>query len=239
MGNGMSQQITLAHIRRWLSDYCERIQSQEHYLTELDAAIGDADHGANMRRGTRQLSERMAQEDSPVDTISAFLHAAGMTLISSIGGAAGPLYGAFFLRAAQATREQETLSVKALASMFRAGLEGVKERGRAQVGDKTLVDTLQPAVEALEAAAQEGLSLEDALKAARTAAEVGMHKTIEMQANRGRASYLGPRALEHQDPGATSLYFLVESAARMLTKQPFASHLETQRTRYAHPRRCN
>jgi dihydroxyacetone kinase-like protein len=144
-----------------------------------------------------------------------------MTLIATIGGAAGPLYGAFFLQAAQSQPEKTqpestTLNLEELATLFRAGLEGIKQRGKAQVGDKTMIDALQPAVEALEAAAKQGLSISDALEAARIAAQTGMHNTIHLQANRGRASYLGARAIGHQDPGATSLYFLVESAAKML-----------------------
>jgi dihydroxyacetone kinase-like protein len=210
----MGQEITLAHLRQWMSVYAERIQSQEAYLTELDAAIGDADHGANMRRGTGKICERMAETDFHFDDISSFLRAVGMILISSVGGAAGPLYGAFFLRAAQVEQEDQRISVEELATMFRAGLEGVLQRGKAQVGDKTLIDALQPAVEALEAAAKQGLSLAEALESARMAAEGGMQNTVDMQANRGRASYLGPRAIGHQDPGATSLYFLVESAAK-------------------------
>jgi dihydroxyacetone kinase-like protein len=215
----MGQEITLAHLRQWFTTYAERIKSQETYLTELDAAIGDADHGANMRRGTRKICERMAEADSHIDDISSFLRAVGMTLISSVGGAAGPLYGAFFLRAAQVEQNDDTLNLEELATMFRAGLEGIQQRGKAQVGDKTMIDALQPAVEALEAAAKQALSISTALEAARVAAEAGMQKTIALQANRGRASYLGPRAIGHQDPGATSLYYLVESAAKSLVAE--------------------
>jgi dihydroxyacetone kinase-like protein len=212
----MGHEITLEELRQWLRAYAEQIKSQESYLTELDAAIGDADHGANMRRGTAKICERMEEPDFHFDDISSFLRAVGMILISSVGGAAGPLYGAFFLRAAQVEQKDEFVDVNELATMFRAGLEGVQQRGKAQVGDKTLVDALHPAVEALEAAAKQGRSIGEALEAARVAAESGMRKTVDMQANRGRASYLGPRAIGHQDPGATSLYYLMESAAKSL-----------------------
>jgi dihydroxyacetone kinase-like protein len=215
----MGQEISLAQFRQWITVYAERIKSQELYLTELDAAIGDADHGANMRRGTRKICERMAEADFNFDDVSSFLRAVGMTLISSVGGAAGPLYGAFFLRAANLHQPDATITLAELATMFRAGLEGVQQRGKAQVGDKTMIDALQPAVEALEAAAQRNLALEAALEKARQAAEAGMHKTVEMQANRGRASYLGPRAIGHQDPGATSLYYLVECATTALATE--------------------
>ena len=213
----MGQEITLAQFRQWLRAYAELIKRQELYLTELDAAIGDADHGANMRRGTSKICERMAEADFNFDDVSSFLRAVAMTLISSVGGAAGPLYGAFFMRAAQVQQNDETVDLDELASMFRAGLEGIQQRGKAQVGDKTMLDALQPAVEALEAAAKAGYTLSDALEAATIAAEAGMHKTIDLQANRGRASYLGPRAIGHQDPGATSLYYLIESARQSLT----------------------
>jgi phosphoenolpyruvate---glycerone phosphotransferase subunit DhaL len=212
----MGQEITLAQLRQWLVTFASRIKSQEAFLTELDAAIGDADHGANMRRGTRKICERMADPEFHYDDVSSLLRAVAMTLISNVGGAAGPLYGAFFLRAAQVGQQAGTITLDELATMFRAGLEGIQQRGKAQVGDKTLIDALQPAVEALEAAAEQGLSIAAALEAARAAAEVGMQNTIELQANRGRASYLGPRAIGHQDPGATSLYYMVESAAESL-----------------------
>ena len=222
----MGQEITLAQVRQWFSAYAERIKSQELYLTELDAAIGDADHGANMRRGTRKICDRMAEADFHFDDISSFLRAVGMILISSVGGAAGPLYGAFFLRAAQVPKIGDTVNVAELATMFRAGLEGIQQRGKAQVGDKTLIDALQPAVEAVEAAAKSNLSITAALEAARVAAETGMKNTIAMQANRGRASYLGPRAIGHQDPGATSLYYLIETAAKTLAAEGSASTVD-------------
>jgi phosphoenolpyruvate---glycerone phosphotransferase subunit DhaL len=213
----MGQEITLAQIRQWLKAYAQRIKEQESYLTQLDAAIGDADHGANMHRGMRKICEKLADPEFQPDDISSLLRAVAMTLISSVGGAAGPLYGAFFLRAAQVENLGDAITLTQLASMVRAGLEGIQQRGKAQVGDKTMIDALYPAVEALEAAAQKGLPIANALEAAREAGEEGMHKTIGIQANRGRASYLGPRAIGHQDPGATSLYYMLETAAATLT----------------------
>ena len=210
----MGQAITLAHFRQWLLAYAERIVKEEGYLTQLDAAIGDADHGANMRRGMDRIVERLA--GLQCDDIGALLRTVAMTLISSVGGAAGPLYGAFFLRAAQTAGAVDAVDLATLATMFRDGLAGVQQRGKAELDDKTLVDALHPAVVALLAAAEEDVALPDALEAARAAAEGGMHHTIDLQANRGRASYLGPRAIGHQDPGATSFYFLVETAAATL-----------------------
>lgn len=225
----MGQEITLAQLRQWLITYASRIKSQEAFLTELDAAIGDADHGANMRRGTRKICERMAAPDFQFDDVSSFLRTVAMTLISSVGGAAGPLYGAFFLRAAQVGKESDTINLDELATMFRAGLEGIQQRGKAQLGDKTLVDALQPAVEALEAAAKQDLTIGAALEAARAAAEAGMQSTVELQANRGRASYLGARAVGHQDPGATSLYYLLESAVETLGESAVSHATELPR----------
>lgn len=217
-GERMGQEITLARFRQWLVAYADTVQRQEAYLTQLDAAIGDADHGANMRRGTRKVCERMADPEFHYDDISSLLRTVAMTLISSVGGAAGPLYGAFFLRAAQSGQYSDTVILAELATIFRAGLEGIQQRGKAQVGDKTIVDALQPAVEALEAATEQGFTVAAALEAARIAAERGTHDTIGLQANRGRASYLGPRAIGHQDPGATSVYYLLETAAATLAE---------------------
>jgi dihydroxyacetone kinase-like protein len=212
----MGQEIPLAQFRRWLLVYADRISAEEAYLTELDAAIGDADHGTNLRRGMNKVRERLADASNHDGDVGALLRTAAMTLISSVGGAAGPLFGAFFLRAAQHTNGDRAVSLAGLAAMFRSGLEGVQQRGKAQLNDKTMVDALQPAVEALEAAAASGATVAQALAAARAAAEQGMRHTIEIQAHKGRASYLGARSIGHQDPGATSVFFLVETAAATL-----------------------
>lgn len=212
----MGQAITLAHFRQWLLEYAERIVQQEAHLTQLDAAIGDADHGANMRRGMDKIAQRIADPGIQCDDIGALLRTVAMTLISSVGGAAGPLYGAFFLRAAQTAGSVVSVDLNTLAVMFRDGLAGVQQRGKAEPDDKTMVDTLHPAVAALLAAAETGADVATALEAARVAAEAGMRHTIPLQANRGRASYLGPRAVGHQDPGATSAYHLIAAAAATL-----------------------
>lgn len=216
MGQAMTQAITLAHLRQWVLAFAERIHSQEAYLTQLDAAIGDADHGANMRRGLERVCERIADPGVQCDDVASLLRTVAMTLISSVGGAAGPLYGAFFLRAAAAGPPDPTVSLPVFATMLRAGLDGVIQRGKAQVGDKTMIDALQPAIVALEAAVERGADAAAALEAARLAAEAGMRATTPLQANRGRASYLGPRAIGHQDPGATSVYFMIEAACQTL-----------------------
>lgn len=212
----MGQKITLAGLRRWLLVYADRIVEQERYLGELDAAIGDADHGANMRRGMLKVRERLEDPEATYPDVTALLRTVAMTLISSVGGAAGPLYGAFFLSAARDADGDVTVSLAQLAVMFRHGLEGVQQRGKAVLEEKTMIDALQPAVEALEAAAAQGATLEQALASAAAAAAGGMEHTIGLQAQKGRASYLGARSIGHQDPGATSTYFLFQSAAETL-----------------------
>lgn len=213
----MSQTIKLAQFRSWLQQYAARIEEQERYLTELDTIIGDADHGTNMQRGMVQVRRQLGRKNGGnPETVSAFLRSTAMTLISSVGGAAGPLYGAFFLRAAKDAGNEETVELAQLARMFRDGLEGVKQRGKAEIDEKTMIDALEPAVQALEEAAEAGASLDDALNAACLAAEAGMIHTIDLEAQKGRASYLGPRSVGHQDPGATSTFYLIETAARAL-----------------------
>lgn len=209
----MNQKITLTYFVKWLQRYGEYIDSQETYLSELDAAIGDADHGANMARGMEKVCSRLAEEGTTYENVSTLMRNVAMTLISSVGGAAGPLYGAFFLRAAKDLNGNSTAVTPAqLAHMFRCGLEGVQQRGKAEVEEKTMIDTLAPAVEALERAVAAGQDVSAALQAACTAAEGGMQHTIMLQASKGRASYLGPRSIGHQDPGATSAYYLILAA---------------------------
>lgn len=215
----MSQDITLAQFRRWLSLFAEQVQEQVDLLTELDAAIGDADHGANMQRGMRKVQERLQDPAATGDDIGSLFRSIAMTLISTVGGAAGPLFGAFFLRAAKDVDGTDAVSLEQLAAMFRSGLEGVQQRGKAQIEEKTMIDALQPAVEALEAAVAEGLDAAAALDRALEAARRGMLHTAELQASKGRASYLGPRSIGHQDPGATSAFYLIQSAAAALGRQ--------------------
>lgn len=213
----MVQEITVGQLRRWLLAYAELIIEQEEYLTELDSAIGDADHGANMRRGMEKVRERLLQSDGSPEEIGALLRSVAMTLISAVGGAAGPLYGTFFLRAATGANGGKTTDLVQFTKMMRYGLDGLQQRGKAHLNDKTMVDAIQPAVEAMEAAVASQQSLAVALAAARQAARLGMQHTIAIAANKGRASYLGPRSIGHQDPGATSAYFLFESAADVLS----------------------
>jgi dihydroxyacetone kinase-like protein len=215
-GEEMSQVITLAQFREWLLAFASEISENEQYLTELDASIGDADHGINMQRGMHKDGERLRDAENQADDVATLFRSVAMTLISTVGGAAGPLYGAFFLRAVKNINGNTSVTAEELATMFRDGLDGVQQRGKAQLNEKTMIDALQPAVEALEDAVAAGDSLTDALAAALIEAENGMKYTAELQASKGRASYLGPRSIGHQDPGATSAFYLIQSAAIVL-----------------------
>jgi dihydroxyacetone kinase-like protein len=189
------------------------MEENRRYLTKLDSEIGDGDHGNNMNRGFAAALERLdgAETSTPADV----LKAVSMALISKVGGAAGPLYGTAFLRASTALSDKEEVSADDAAEALEAALGGVKQRGKAEVGDKTLVDALTPAVEAAKEAAGEG-SVAAVLRAAAGAAEEGAESTVPLTARRGRASYLGARAAGHQDPGAASTYMLLDAAARVV-----------------------
>jgi dihydroxyacetone kinase-like protein len=211
----MPREVTLAQMQRWLLLYADRIDEEKDQLTALDAAIGDADHGVNMQNGMEKMRQRIEEIVECAD-IGVFLRTIAMTLISSIGGAAGPLYGVFFLRAAKEATPGDSIRLEELSRMFQVGLESIQQRGDAKLGDKTMVDALAPAIAALDSATEAGRTVTDALDEARRAAEAGMLATIEMEAQKGRASYLGPRSIGHQDPGATSAYLLIEAAAATL-----------------------
>ena len=189
------------------------MEEHRRYLTKLDSEIGDGDHGTNMHRGFQAALERLdgSESSSPADA----LKAVSMALISKVGGAAGPLYGTAFLRASSSLQGKDELSAEDAAQALEAALEGVKQRGKAEVGDKTIVDALEPAAEAAHEAAGGG-SVAEVFRAAADAAKEGAESTIPLTARRGRASYLGPRSAGHQDPGATSTYYLLDAAARAL-----------------------
>lgn len=205
--------IDLSTTAAWLADYARTINENADYLTDLDRAIGDADHGSNMDRGMKAVAALDAANfATPADLIKK----AGMTLVSTVGGASGPLYGTFFLRFAGAVPAQDA-TAKDLGAALRAGLEGIVARGKAAVGEKTMVDALLPAVDAYDAAVAEGKDAAGALKAAADAAAAGRDSTKDLVAHKGRASYLGERSVGHIDPGATSVTMLIESAARTLS----------------------
>jgi dihydroxyacetone kinase-like protein len=202
--------VTRDQMVQWLENTAAVMKENKEYLTQLDSPIGDADHGINMDRGFRKVLEKLPSvADKDIGNI---LKTTGMTLISSVGGASGPLYGTFFMRGGMAVDAKEELTGEDLATMLQAAVDGVVQRGRAQPGDKTMVDAWLPAMKAL----RESLNGDNdntiaALSQAVAAAEGGMKDTIPMLAKKGRASYLGERSIGHQDPGATSSYLMLKT----------------------------
>lgn len=201
--------VTQVQIVEWLQVFASVINHHKEELTELDAAIGDADHGINMDRGFKKVSSILPSVEGK--DISSIFKTVSMTLISSVGGASGPLYGTWFLRASSVTAGKQELTADDLLNLLQAGLNGVIERGKAQLGDKTMVDVLSPAVTTFEKAVNESKGSVEALRLAVAAAEQGLKDTIPMLAKKGRASYLGDRSIGHQDPGGTSAYFMLRS----------------------------
>jgi phosphoenolpyruvate---glycerone phosphotransferase subunit DhaL len=200
--------------RRFVETFADRLHEGREDLTRLDSAIGDADHGINMDRGFTAVRSKVAELDAATD-LGALAKAVGMTLISTVGGASGPLYGTFFLRFATSVGDRVEAGPDDLGAALRAGLEGVVQRGKAGPDDKTMVDALGPAVDAYDAATGDGLPA--ALAAAADAAAAGRDRTIPLVARKGRASYLGERSAGHQDPGATSVTILLEALRDAVT----------------------
>ena len=198
-------------VRGWIESFAASIAENRDYLTQLDSAIGDADHGINMHRGMQAaLAKLDGLDDADIGTL---LKTVGMALVSSVGGAGGPLYGTLFLQMGTACAGKTELTGEEWAGALEAGLNGVQMRGKAEPGDKTMVDALLPARETLTTALAEGAPLSEALQRSASAAEEGMRATVPLVARKGRASYLGERSAGHQDPGATSSYLLLKAAA--------------------------
>ena len=195
-------------ILQWLQIFATEIEQNKEYLTELDAAIGDADHGINMDRGFKKVASQLSSlADKDISTI---LKTVSMTLISTVGGASGPLYGTFFLRASTAVADKEELTTEDLFKLLKTGLEGVIQRGKAQLGDKTMVDVLSPVVNSFQHI-DNNKNIVETMQQVVVVAEQAMKDTIPMLAKKGRASYLGDRSIGHQDPGATSTYLMLKS----------------------------
>jgi len=187
------------------------LHDNRDYLTQLDSAIGDADHGINMDRGFQAVKEKIPTVANT--DIGSLLKMVGMTLVSTVGGASGPLYGTAFLRAAMVTSNKNELYEADVVRMLEAALEGIKARGKADVGEKTMVDALVPAIAAMKEAEQQHVGMTKLLQRGSDAAEAGMKATIPLLATKGRASYLGERSIGHQDPGATSLWLILQALA--------------------------
>lgn len=205
--------LTKQQVVDWLMRCGEVFSRERDFLTRLDTEIGDADHGLNMNRGFNKVVEKLpsvADKD-----IGFILKNTGMTLLSSVGGASGPLFGTFFIRAAQAANAKQSLDLPELQQMMQEGVEGVVMRGKAEPGDKTMCDVWWPVVESLGQSAQQNLSVAEALQRAADSAERAVESTITMQARKGRASYLGERSIGHQDPGATSVMLMMKTLAEV------------------------
>lgn len=201
--------MTFDELKSWLQEYARLIAEHRAELCELDAAIGDGDHGTNMSRGMDAVIGSLSGE-----SIGDMAKQVGMTLVRTVGGASGPLYGTFFLRFAASAGAVSEIDAVQFAAAMRAGLDGIVARGKAEPNDKTMFDALAPAVQTLEMSAAGNFT--EALRAAAEAADKGRDATIEMLARKGRASYLGERSVGHQDPGATSAALLLRAAAETL-----------------------
>jgi phosphoenolpyruvate---glycerone phosphotransferase subunit DhaL len=193
----------------WMKRFAAEVAENRSYLTKLDGAIGDGDHGTNMDRGMKKALERLEATDG--DDIGASLKAVGMALVSSVGGAAGPLYGTLFMQMGQAAAGKSELDLAGFTEALDAGVQGVIKRGKAERGDKTMLDALGPALDALRE--EGGDDVAGALQRAAAAAREGMEATVPLVARKGRASYLGERSAGHQDPGATSSHLLLKTVA--------------------------
>jgi dihydroxyacetone kinase-like protein len=204
--------LDAAFVRRWITEIAADVEKERDHLTQLDAAVGDADHGVNLSRGFTAVIAKLQADE--VLTPGKVLTTVGATLMSTVGGASGPLYGTAFRGAGKALGDGDTFDVEGLLAALRAALEGVQKLGAAAEGDKTMVDALAPAVAAFERETRAGHNVTAAIHSAADAAEAGMRATIPLQARKGRASYLGPRSVGHQDPGATSTTLVFRALER-------------------------
>ena len=207
----MADTIPTSRMLKALEAMCDTIEAEKEYLSELDGAIGDGDHGVNMAKCFREVKKKLAE--SPADDMNTLFNNVGMVVLNSVGGAMGALYGTFFLKMAQECAGKSELGLGDLVRMFQMAEQGILDIGKASPGDKTLLDTLAPAIRSLEASEQEGQSLPAALANFEQAAKKGMQSTTDMMAKIGRASRLGERTIGHQDAGATSCYFILRSLA--------------------------
>lgn len=205
--------LTKQQVVDWLMRCGDVFTQQRDFLTRLDTEIGDADHGLNMNRGFNKVVEKLpsvADKD-----IGFILKNTGMTLLSSVGGASGPLFGTFFIRAAQAANAKQNLDLAELHQLMQEGVDGVVMRGKAEPGDKTMCDAWWAVVDSLGQSVEQQLGVAEALQRASERAEQAVESTITMQARKGRASYLGERSIGHQDPGATSVMLMMKTLAEV------------------------
>jgi len=211
----MGDTITTSQMLKALKNMCATIEDEKEYLSELDGAIGDGDHGVNMAKCFREVKKKLAE--SSAEDVGALFKEVGMVVLNSVGGAMGALYGTFFLKLSQESVGKAEVNLNDLVAIFQTGEQGILDIGKANLGDKTLIDTLSPAVRAIEAAEKEGKTLAAALADFEQAAKQGMESTKDMLAKMGRASRLGERTIGHQDAGATSCYFILRSLASAIS----------------------
>ena len=211
--------VQAATVTVWMSEIAESVGADRDYLTQLDAAIGDGDHGINMDRGFSAVQKALAEQDTDVPP-GRLLIVVGKTLVSSVGGASGPLWGSAFRHAGRTLGDAAEWDATQLLAALEAARDGVVELGAAAPGDKTMVDALTPAVDAMRTSLDGGGSLLAAVAAAAEAAEEGARATVPLQARKGRASYLGERSVGHQDPGATSVALVIRALERAVTREP-------------------
>lgn len=214
----MAVLIQTATVQDWVARFGAAVAEKREWLTELDSAIGDADHGANMARGFAAVADKL--EAAAPGNIDELLKLVGMTLVSSVGGASGPLYGTFFLRVGAGAGAVSEVDGSTFAAALRAGLDGIVARGKAEVGDKTMLDALEPAVVAWESGVADGSDLADIARAAAAAADSGRDATLPLVARKGRASYLGERSSGHLDPGAASTALLFGALSAAISGTP-------------------
>ncbi|WP_337090685.1 dihydroxyacetone kinase subunit DhaL [Proteus terrae] len=206
--------LTQAQIILWLQQCAQLFEQNSDYLTDLDREIGDADHGLNMNRGFRKVQEKLPEFDG--QDIGTILKTTGMTLLSNIGGASGPLFGTFFIRATKPTASLQNLELNQLVEMVTEGVAGIVSRGKAEPNDKTMCDVWWPVVESLKQSNEQNLSIKEALNQAQIVAEKAAENTIPMQARKGRASYLGERSIGHKDPGSASVVLMIQALANSI-----------------------
>ncbi len=212
----MTDTISTTQMLRALESMCDTIENEKEYLSELDGAIGDGDHGVNMAKCFREVKKKLAQ--SSAEDVGTLFKEVGMVVLNSVGGAMGALYGTFFLKLSPESADKSEVNLSDLVAMFQTGEQCILDIGKANLGDKTLIDTLSPAVRAIEAAEKEGKTLAGALADFEQAAQQGMESTKDMLAKMGRASRLGERTIGHQDAGATSCYFILRSLASAVSR---------------------
>lgn len=208
--------LTNTQVILWLQQCAQLFEKNSDYLTDLDREIGDADHGLNMNRGFKKVLEKLPEFENK--DIGFILKNTGMTLLSNIGGASGPLFGTFFIRGAKPATGLESLDLNQLYEVVKDGVDGIVSRGKAQPSDKTMCDAWWPVVDALKQANDDKLSIKEAVTKALDAAKKGAEGTIPMQAKKGRASYLGERSIGHKDPGSASVVFILQALTESLDK---------------------